>query len=324
MSIIRAPRPQSNFYMLDKKISEDKRLSWAARGLLVFLLGKPDHWRLNVAALINETSASDMPLGRDGVYRVLKALKDSGYIKTVRHHDGKMDYFISEGPVTENPYEGIDPHTEKPDLEKPDQENPDVLVSTEKAVKIEKAVSIDCAALPLASAPEKSGPVQADLLGDEQPEKAAPAKKSKTAKPEAFDAMTYLLKAGVDSQVASDWLVVRKKKNLLPTLTVLQKLERDGAAAGLSLAQTVMHCAERGHAGFYPDRDTQAAPANRGGCFPSKQERAEAENARRRAEREANQSSQPQRVAFEALPHVISQKQPRLIGYGQQTDDVGF
>lgn len=38
MSIIRGPRPESNWYALDKRIIEDTRLTWAARGLLVFLL----------------------------------------------------------------------------------------------------------------------------------------------------------------------------------------------------------------------------------------------------------------------------------------------
>ncbi|RQY86714.1 hypothetical protein [Burkholderia stagnalis] len=33
--IIRAPRPTSAFYILDRRISEDRRLSWAARGLLI-------------------------------------------------------------------------------------------------------------------------------------------------------------------------------------------------------------------------------------------------------------------------------------------------
>lgn len=30
MSIIRAPRPEGNFYLLNKSISEDQRLSWAS------------------------------------------------------------------------------------------------------------------------------------------------------------------------------------------------------------------------------------------------------------------------------------------------------
>ena len=35
MSVVRGPRPESNWYALDKRISEDTRLTWAARGLLV-------------------------------------------------------------------------------------------------------------------------------------------------------------------------------------------------------------------------------------------------------------------------------------------------
>lgn len=69
--ITRAPRPQNNFYLLDKAISEDKRLGWAARGLLVFLLGKPDHWQVSPAALVNETAEANRSTGRDGVYAAL-------------------------------------------------------------------------------------------------------------------------------------------------------------------------------------------------------------------------------------------------------------
>lgn len=81
MSIIRAPRPEANFYMLNKSISEDGRLSWAARGLLVFLLGKPDHWAVSVTHLRNETAKSSKPTGRDGVYGLLQELIAAGYVE---------------------------------------------------------------------------------------------------------------------------------------------------------------------------------------------------------------------------------------------------
>lgn len=172
-----------------------------------------------------------------------------------------------------------------------------------------------------APTPEKSSPVQGDLLGDTKPaKKTAAAQKS-----EAFDARAYLLNAGVDQQIASDWLAVRKKKNLPPTLTVMQKLERDGAAAGKSFVQTITHCAERSHAAFYPDRDMQAAQGrSQGGGFMSKQERAEAENARRRAEREANKQGNQQRAEFEMPPHMIPQQRPALLSAPIHDDDVGF
>lgn len=109
MSIIRAPRPEANFYMLSKSISEDARLSWAARGLLVFLLGKPDHWAVSVTHLRNETSKSSKPTGRDGVYGLLQELIIAGYVQ--RRQDrlgsgllGETHYVVSESPLPASPY----------------------------------------------------------------------------------------------------------------------------------------------------------------------------------------------------------------------------
>lgn len=112
MSIIRGPRPDGNFYILDKKISEDKRLSWAGRGLLVYLLGKPNHWQVSVQALVNEIKASPKPTGRDATWSLLRELIEAGYCTRhqVRKADGtlgEMDYTISEDsslhPLTDSP-----------------------------------------------------------------------------------------------------------------------------------------------------------------------------------------------------------------------------
>ena len=123
--ITRAPRPDSNFYILDKAISEDKRLSWAARGMLVFLLGKPDHWQVSPAALTNETKGLKRGTGRDGVYTILTELKEVGYLQAsgVRDASGSFagtDYVISE-VATPSPK----PHTPKPDTAEPDTPKPD-------------------------------------------------------------------------------------------------------------------------------------------------------------------------------------------------------
>ena len=103
MSIIRGARKQRNFYVLDKSISEDRRLTWAARGLLIYLLGKPDNWRISPAALRNETSDSRKPTGRDGVYALLDELIATGYVVRTQSRDscgvlGTVDYVVSESP----------------------------------------------------------------------------------------------------------------------------------------------------------------------------------------------------------------------------------
>lgn len=104
MSIIRAARPQSNFYILDKRISEDRGLTWAARGLLVFLLGKPDNWRISPEHLRKETDQTCKPTGRDGIYSLLAELITSGYVerKAARKEDGTLagyDYIVYDQPI---------------------------------------------------------------------------------------------------------------------------------------------------------------------------------------------------------------------------------
>ncbi|SDH82574.1 hypothetical protein [Paraburkholderia phenazinium] len=131
MPIIRAPRPERDFTVIANHILSDSRLSWAARGMLVHLLSKPDHWSVNVQALVNETQACSRASGRDAVYRTLEELDEAGYIVRKRLADGSVVTTVYEQPVPENPDVGQKPHPEKPDLEKPDRDNPDVLVRTE-------------------------------------------------------------------------------------------------------------------------------------------------------------------------------------------------
>src|SRR5262249_8405503 len=108
MSIVRAPRPEANYYVLNKVTSEDKRLSWAARGLLIFLLGKPDNWKVSVAALINETQKSSKQSCRDAVYGLLRELTEAGYVQKgqAQRKGGEfdtVDYIVSESPLTDSP-----------------------------------------------------------------------------------------------------------------------------------------------------------------------------------------------------------------------------
>ena len=141
MSIIRAPRPEGNFYLLSKNISEDGRLSWAARGLLVFLLGKPDHWEISVAHLRGETATSAKPTGRDGVYGLLQELINAGY---VQRHQGRQDngllgeinYLVSESPLPAQPLPA------SPDTAQPYPANP-TLVSIEGKQGLKKAASTE-------------------------------------------------------------------------------------------------------------------------------------------------------------------------------------
>lgn len=137
MSIIRAPRPEGNFYLLSKSISEDQRLSWGARGMLVFLLGKPDHWKVSPAHLRGETAASAKPTGRDGIYGLLDELINAGYVRREQPRSeagvlGEVSYLVSESPLPDLPYPA-EPHPARPHTANP------TLVSIEGKQGLNKA-----------------------------------------------------------------------------------------------------------------------------------------------------------------------------------------
>ncbi|MCK4121067.1 hypothetical protein HFK83_01535 [Ralstonia pseudosolanacearum] len=153
MPIIRAARPQSNFYILDKRISEDVHLSWAARGLLVYLLGKPDNWRVSAQALVNETTGASMPSGRDAIYRILRELQTAGYVSRVQtKNEGgtftETDYMVSEiplSPLTENPEAApltVQPLTVQPLTANPTLTSTDIETRTEKTARTEGGAAV--------------------------------------------------------------------------------------------------------------------------------------------------------------------------------------
>lgn len=138
MSIIRAPRPEGNFYLLNKAISEDRRLSWAARGVLVFLLGKPDHWEVSTHHLINQTKdCIGKVSGRDAIRGVIRELELAGYLqisleRTEGGEFGGRSYTVSESPATDYPGP-VEPSPVNPPLVKTDVEQ-----GLNEAVRIEK------------------------------------------------------------------------------------------------------------------------------------------------------------------------------------------
>lgn len=125
-TVVRVSKKENPYVTLDKFFLHDERLSWKAKGLLSYLLSKPDNWKIYVSDLVKR--ATD---GRDSVYAGLKELEQAGYLKRIRKHnelgwfDG-YEYVIYERPQEETllaDYNRPDP--EKPETVQPNPENPD-------------------------------------------------------------------------------------------------------------------------------------------------------------------------------------------------------
>lgn len=224
--ITRAPRPTSNFYLLNKAISEDKRIGWAARGMLVFLLGKPDRWTVSPAALVNETAGAFRSTGRDGVYAVLNELKDAGYLHTLgNRNDGGTfagaDYLVSETPHTEKPDAVNPPHTDYPDA---------------------ASGGSPCRALPYPANPTVVSIEGKQGLREESKE----GKEAQAPAPE----LASTCPSDVDPQTWADWLQLRKTKRAVVTHTVTKGARAEADKAGMSFEAFLAVWCTRGSQGL--------------------------------------------------------------------------
>ena len=119
MAIIRAKRDR-NFTVIDNCVFADKQLSFAAIGLLCYLLSKPDNWAVSAQHLTTVTEDTAKESGINAVHSLLKELREKGFVVMKKRKTGEADYFVFDVP-----------QTKKLNQEKPNQEKPDVLINTE-------------------------------------------------------------------------------------------------------------------------------------------------------------------------------------------------
>ena len=99
MSIIRIVKDKYNQYvMISKEVINNPNLSFKAKGIFTYLMGKPDNWTCQVTDIIKH--------GKDGkasVYSALKELREHGYMikQPIRNEKGVITYW--EELIFENP-----------------------------------------------------------------------------------------------------------------------------------------------------------------------------------------------------------------------------
>jgi DnaD/phage-associated family protein len=100
MSIVRVRKRENPFVQIDRSVFENSSLSWKAKGILGYLLSKPDNWKTYVSDI--EKKAKD---GRDSVRSGLKELEACGYVRKIRVRDENGKFVGWEYEVFEIPTE---------------------------------------------------------------------------------------------------------------------------------------------------------------------------------------------------------------------------
>ena len=122
MSIVRVNKRKNPYVVMDKTGLEDENLSFKAKGLLAYLLSKPDNW----TARINHLKKVSKD-GRDSVRTGLKELEEHGYLtrKPIRDEKGQIKEW--ESVIREIPTSS--PETDFPTLDNPTLDNPTLIIN---------------------------------------------------------------------------------------------------------------------------------------------------------------------------------------------------
>lgn len=106
--IVRAVRcADQPYFMMRRDAAQNRELSWEARGMLAYLLSKPDDWEVRIADL-------QQGCGRDKVYSILRELERAGHLIRIQERldnqrFSRLHYIVHETPASE------EPRTEKPE-----------------------------------------------------------------------------------------------------------------------------------------------------------------------------------------------------------------
>lgn len=86
------------FARVSKTILDDDRLSWRAKGIAAYLVGKPDGWKLRVTDLVKHGTD-----GKHAIRAALNELREFGYAEyTQSHVDGRLQeghWEVSDKPI---------------------------------------------------------------------------------------------------------------------------------------------------------------------------------------------------------------------------------
>lgn len=121
MTIIREKRTK-NYTIINNSILDNNRLSFKARGLLIYMLSKPDDWKFYELELEKHSQVD----GQSAIKSALKEIERTGYLKRQRSRENgkfiKTDWILAETPDVS----AFSPQVEKPFVDNPPMEKPPV------------------------------------------------------------------------------------------------------------------------------------------------------------------------------------------------------
>lgn len=118
MATFRVFKESGNFVTVHKSFIHDDNLTWKAKGILLYLLSRPDDWQVYETELNKHSSD-----GRDSLRTGIKELEQAGYIHRTRKRNEKGQLKEYEYQVFEQPTQIGKSHLGKSNLGKSNTTN---------------------------------------------------------------------------------------------------------------------------------------------------------------------------------------------------------
>lgn len=145
-TIFRAPHSaEFPYFIMSRDVAQNNNLSWEARGVLAYLLSKPDGWEINVNDLRQQC-------GRDKVYAILGELREARHLTLIIVRDATGQILNQVYQLHEHPFPAL------PDQAEPDRVNTDGIYNTENTENTENTDLSDELDKPIAN--EKIAAIQ--------------------------------------------------------------------------------------------------------------------------------------------------------------------
>ena len=85
--IYRENNHETNFTIIDNDVISDSNLDFDARGVLMYLLSKPDFWKVRINDIMNNGN-----IGKSKAYKIITKLCENYYIKKINVKNNKGRY----------------------------------------------------------------------------------------------------------------------------------------------------------------------------------------------------------------------------------------
>lgn len=121
--IIRTPK-EDNFTRVDNILVNDKSLSLKAKGIMLYILSKPDDWKVYIKEITKNN--------KDGIDSVRSGINELLLLKYIQREKrrGEDGTYAWEYIINENPYNTTNQSTlDYPDMDYPGMENPTILTT---------------------------------------------------------------------------------------------------------------------------------------------------------------------------------------------------